>query len=317
MTAQKILSCVARTGERFGVKHVVDVLQGANTDQIRKFKHDQLSTYGLLKEMPKKQLQSMVYQLVDQGLLSRSEGEYPVLALERPIVGRAARPVIRAAGAAEGTGRSEDESGGVSWDGVDRGLFDHLRDWRRRIAVERQVPAYVVLHDATLMDLARVRPTELDVSANGSWLRRKAVAGFGRERRRRRSSPIAGARAVDERVAGGFIGIVFGRPDKQKPKPQRNQADGPRSISASRTIEEVMSYTSGHAARWCNIWRDYIAEHRPERIDAWVDPETYQRVVCRGGRGRIAALKPLHEQLGGAVSYDAIRLVMTHLQTRR
>ena len=72
VTAQKILSCVARTGERFGVGHVVEVLQGANTEKIRRFGHDKLSVYGLLKEMGKKELQSMVYQLVDRGLVSRS-----------------------------------------------------------------------------------------------------------------------------------------------------------------------------------------------------------------------------------------------------
>jgi ATP-dependent DNA helicase RecQ len=81
VTAQKILSCVARVQERFGVGHVVDVLLGANTDRVRQLRHDRLSTYGLMKETPKKSLTGLVYQLIDLGLLDRSDDEYPVLRL--------------------------------------------------------------------------------------------------------------------------------------------------------------------------------------------------------------------------------------------
>ena len=81
VTAQKILSCVARTDQRFGVGHVVDVLLGADTEMIRRCGHNKLSTYGLLKEMAKKQLQAFVYQLVDHELLERTEGERPILQL--------------------------------------------------------------------------------------------------------------------------------------------------------------------------------------------------------------------------------------------
>ena len=81
VTAQKILSCVFRVGQRFGVGHVTDVLNGVNTAQIRDRGHDQLSTYGLLKELPKKKLMHYVYQLLDSDVLARTDGEYPVLQL--------------------------------------------------------------------------------------------------------------------------------------------------------------------------------------------------------------------------------------------
>src|SRR5262249_42188342 len=81
VTAQKILSCVARVEERFGAGHVVDVLTGADTEMIRNCRHNQLSTYGLLRDVPKKQLQSILFQLVDQGLLDRTSGDRPVLKL--------------------------------------------------------------------------------------------------------------------------------------------------------------------------------------------------------------------------------------------
>jgi len=159
ITAQKILSCVARTEQRFGVTHVVDVLVGAQTERMRQWRHERLSTYGLLKEMARKSVTSFVYQLVDQGMLERTAGDRPVLRLNeaswevmrgqrevrllRPKEGKVAKTAF-------------DEA---SWEGVDEGLFEHLRGLRRRLAEGRGVPPYVIFSDATLRELARVRPS--------------------------------------------------------------------------------------------------------------------------------------------------------------
>src|SRR5262249_55758893 len=75
VTAQKILSCVARTGERFGAEHVIDVLLGADTDRVRRWGHEQVKTYGLMKGTDRKALTNMLYQLVDGGLLDRTPGD--------------------------------------------------------------------------------------------------------------------------------------------------------------------------------------------------------------------------------------------------
>ena len=79
--AQKIFSCVARTGQRFGAGHIVDVLRGAGSERIRALRHDRLSTYGIMRETAKTVLTSQVFQLIDQGLLERTGGSYPVLEL--------------------------------------------------------------------------------------------------------------------------------------------------------------------------------------------------------------------------------------------
>lgn len=162
VTAQKILSCVARVGERFGVGHVVDVLLGSETERILACRHTELSTHGLLKDTPRKALTGMVYQLVDQGLLERSADEYPVLRLnaESWKVMRGQRTVQLMRAKKEGVKKSKADA--TSWDGVDRGLFEALRTERRRIAEERGVPAFVVFGDATLRDLARIRPSSLE-----------------------------------------------------------------------------------------------------------------------------------------------------------
>jgi ATP-dependent DNA helicase RecQ len=181
VTAQKILSCVARTEERFGVGHVVDVLTGGDTEMIRRYTHNQLSTYGLLKDVPKKHLQALVYQLIDQGLLTRSDGDRPTLALNDASwdVMRGNREVrlIRPKKKPVAKTRFEQQS----WEGADRGLFDHLRAWRRQIADARHVPPFVILHDSVLVELTRVRPTSLELLRQVRGIGEKRLSDLGEQ----------------------------------------------------------------------------------------------------------------------------------------
>jgi ATP-dependent DNA helicase RecQ len=157
--AQKILSCVARVEQRFGVGHVVKVLQGANDKQVRSFRHDQLSTYGLLKKYDAKVLTNLVFQLVDQGVLDRTPGDRPILKLNacswRVMRGKQDVKLVRPKARAVVPTRVEIES----WEGVDRELYESLRALRNQIAAQRGVPAFIILGNATLRDMARLRPT--------------------------------------------------------------------------------------------------------------------------------------------------------------
>ena len=157
LTAQKILSCVARAGQQFGAEHIVDVLLGAHTERVRRWGHDKLTTYSLMKGTDRKSVTNMIYQLLDEGLLERTSDERPVLRLND-----AAREVLRGNRAvqllqpkAKVKKTRLDEK---FWESVDSGLFEILRNLRRQLAAERGVPAYVLFSDATLRDMARVRP---------------------------------------------------------------------------------------------------------------------------------------------------------------
>ena len=157
VTAQKILSCVARAGEHFGAEHIVDVLLGASTDRIRRWHHEELSTYGLMKGTARPALTNMLYQLIDDGLLERTTDERPVLHLTK-----ASREVLRGNRSVRllqpKTKVKKTRFDEKSWESVDTGLFETLRNLRRQLADERRVPAYVLFSDATLRDMARVRP---------------------------------------------------------------------------------------------------------------------------------------------------------------
>ncbi len=177
--AQKVLSCVARVEQRFGVEHVVDVLSGASSERVRRLGHEKLSTYGLLKDVPRKTLTNLVYQLVDAGLLERTPGDRPMLKLNALSweVMRGGRAVTLLQAKESKSKRTRIEE--ASWLNVDEALFESLRKLRREIAAERSVPAYVILHDATLRELASVRPTTVEALRYIRGMGERKLTDFG------------------------------------------------------------------------------------------------------------------------------------------
>jgi len=184
--AQKILSGVARvermSGFSFGVGHHVDVLLGADTEATRRHGHDQLSTYGVLSDTEKKTVMNWVYQLVDQGLLGRTADAKPVLQLNDASweVMRGNRTVRFVRTAAKPVKQTRSQV--VSWEGVDRGLFEHLRIVRRELAKEDGIAASTVLSDRVLRELCRHRPT-----TSGAL---RKVQGFGSVKTKRFGAPF-------------------------------------------------------------------------------------------------------------------------------
>jgi ATP-dependent DNA helicase RecQ len=177
--ARKILSCVARVGQRFGVMHVTSVLRGQASEQVLSRGHDRLSTFGLMRDEPVAAVRGYVEQLVGLGLLQLTDDAYPVLSMTTPGVallkdGGACQDLTlaRVRTPAKGTPRSRSRIETESWDHVDRGLFDRLRALRLDLARARGVPPYVIFHDATLREMARLRPSSraalLDVKGVGA-----------------------------------------------------------------------------------------------------------------------------------------------------
>ena len=160
--ARKVLSCVYRVGQRFGMKHVVDVLRGSVNERIQRYGHDRLSTYGIGEEHPAQAWQSIVRQLIHRGYLVQDVGDYSVLKLTAAaravLVGEEsvelARPRVRAAA----TGKGRPARASAELDATDRDLFEALRALRKQLAEERSVPPYVIFGDATLVEFCRHRP---------------------------------------------------------------------------------------------------------------------------------------------------------------
>ena len=168
VVAQKIVSCVYRVRESFGVAHVVSILRGEDTEKVRERQHNQLSTYGLLKGCTRHDVREWIYQLIAQDFLFQTNAEYPTLRLgsrARDVLRGFAevklrQPAVRKKDRIAGGGGSAPARRPMVDDGpYDRDLFNVLRAWRRSEAEERGVPPYVIFSDKTLRELARTRPT--------------------------------------------------------------------------------------------------------------------------------------------------------------
>jgi ATP-dependent DNA helicase RecQ len=168
--ARKVLSAVARVGQRFGSAHVVNVLRGRDTEAVTTRGHQSLSVFGLMAEHAADHIRGYIDQLVAGGWLRQTDGDYPVLQLTAAGVALMKDPsaaedleLARQRKPEKSRGAYADRNGTApSWDGVDRDLFEALRVLRLSLARARAVPPYVVFHDATLRELARLRPSSLD-----------------------------------------------------------------------------------------------------------------------------------------------------------
>jgi ATP-dependent DNA helicase RecQ len=179
VTAQKIVSCVARVGGRFGVRHVAEVLRGARTEGVARHRHEELSTFGLLADLDQRAVENLVHQLLDQELLSRTGGDRPVVTLNDRSweLLRGAREVVllepRAARVRATRAEADD------WEGVDRDLLERLRRWRRRVAEARGKPAWTIFDDKSLRSIARDRPASPAALLRCRGIGEKRLADFG------------------------------------------------------------------------------------------------------------------------------------------
>jgi ATP-dependent DNA helicase RecQ len=166
--AQKALSCVFRVGERFGLRHVVDVLCGADNERIRRLGHQRLSTYGIGAGTSQDAWASIIRQLIHRGFLLQDIGDYSVLKLTeraRPLLrGKEqltlARPRLREAVRGRASAKRKRTQTDTVLDTRDAALFESLRALRKRLADEQNVPPYVVFSDATLVEMSRRKPQD-------------------------------------------------------------------------------------------------------------------------------------------------------------
>lgn len=170
--ARKALSCVYRTGQRFGAGHVIDVLRGVENEKISRFGHQSLSTYGIGRDLDARQWSSVFRQLVAAGLLEADierHGALRLTAASAPVLRgeRSLRFRAETAKASGGARRSRNGGGAAAAAAMELDedamvRFNALREWRSSTAREQNVPAYVIFHDATLRAIAEHAPEDLD-----------------------------------------------------------------------------------------------------------------------------------------------------------
>lgn len=320
--AQKILSAVARTEQRFGAGQIISVLRGENNAKIRQFKHDALSVHGILKEQSAADLRNFIYQLIGQGVLAQenlilSDGHaVPIIKLNSASVAvmkgqRSVRLIQLAQKAAESGTRMK--KGEVSWQGVDRGLFEELRGLRRTLAAERQVPPHIIYSDATLRELARVRPVSLTTFRN--------IYGIGEAKLRDLGGKTI-AFIADYSTAHLLptnVPDAAPRPVAKAAAPPASRVSATKALAMSlfergQTIAEVSRQTGRAASTIAEYLAEYILAASPDSIEAWVPKTVYRRVAGAIKEHGGQRLKPIFTALDETVGYDQIRLVAAHLQ---
>jgi ATP-dependent DNA helicase RecQ len=192
VVAQKLLSCAYRTGQRFGAMHLIDVLVGRQTEKVQQFEHDKLSVFGVGRELNEKQWRAVLRQLVAMGYLRADSEAYGALKLtdtargvlkgETEVMLREQAPGTRLRATRTKSRRGDLASAANAPQGdVDPELRSRLRSWRSNIARERGVPAYVVLHDATIDGIVRAWPTTMDELRGVPGIGDKKLEHYGDE----------------------------------------------------------------------------------------------------------------------------------------
>jgi ATP-dependent DNA helicase RecQ len=316
--AKKILSCIARTNQSFGAAHIADILRGSESQKVVERRHHELSTFGLLRGTPKALLGGYIGQLLDQRVLEKSPGEYPVLTLTPAAVEvmRDQRDVHLL----QPRGRPEpEERAGRRAATSDRPLspeeselFSALRRLRLEIARERNVPPYVVFHDTALRDMARRRPFTLPALGRIRGIGERKLADLGPRF----------TQFIAEHCAAHNLGSA---PDADSTPANtetvttraRGQASGSRAayfalFDRGLTLEQAAKETGRAISTLSDYLAEYIKDRRPSSIATWVDDQTYTLISETATKLSAESLKPIFEHLGGSVDYNRIKLVMLH-----
>ncbi|MBK1722372.1 DNA helicase RecQ [Thiocystis violacea] len=319
VAAQKALSCIYRTGQRFGSAYLTDVLLGKDLERIRRFGHDSISTYGIGKELSADQWKSVYRQLVAAGLIAvdmeghgalrLTDQSRPLLRGERGI--RLRRdPDRKAASAAASRARTVT----APTDPEAAALWDALRGHRRRLAQEQNVPAYVIFTDVTIQELLAYRPRDLDELSRISGVGQAKLERFGEgllrvlaehaqeHGRPANLPPLPAARAEKSSAprldSGGLTDTILVTLDLFR------QGLDPDAIAARRSLKRTTVLT--HLSR-C-IEEEELSVEEVVKLDA----ETLRRIEQTFEQFSDATsmfLKPIYDALDGRFDYGVLRCV--------
>ena len=310
--AQKILSAVIRTGERFGTAYVVRVLLGSKDKRILEMGHQELSVYGIARDRDRSELRETIGLLQARGLLAQGNSDYPTLAVTpegREFLRRRdalvlSRPIRNRTVQAKRSTPSTD-------DDYDKRLFEELRALRRRLADERNLPPYVVFGDTSLRHMATVYPRTLEEFARVRGVGTARLQDYGRQ-----FIDVVNAYASTHGLPEGSTAAGTGqRAERLQRGPSRTHEATAELLGRGLSVTEIarergLAETTviGHLERLADLG---------ETVDlARVLPES--RMLSEIERAFSACgsfqLKPVWESLGSRVSYDELRLVRLHLR---
>lgn len=305
--AQKVLSAVSRLQERFGAGYVIDFLRGSASSKIQE-EHKAIKTYGIGADVSKEEWSDIIRKLVDQGYLVKTGGMYPVLNLsdksalvlkgiEKVMLTKAKDKVV------------EVHEATVEYETA---LFQKLKEVRRQLAEEENVPAYIVLSDATLMELATYLPHDKDELSK--------ISGFGQVKL--------------DKYGSQFGNTVRGYCQEHKltsrihlKSPKRQRKERPERETDTR-LQSFELFNQGHTpdkiAELRGLKTSTIEDHLAFYIqqgklpvERLIDVEKVQTIQQAWENIGGMALTPVKEFLGDQYTYGEIRWVRAYLEYRK
>lgn len=300
--AQKVLSAVTRLQERFGAGYVIDFLRGSNAAKIQE-EHKQLKTFGVGKDVSKEDWNSIIRDLLAQNYLTKSDGQYPVLKLTAKNAA-----VLKGLEKVMITKSKEIEEVYSPKEAYEQELLQQLKETRRQIANEENVPAYIVLSDATLMELATYLPHNKEeffkISGFGQVKIEKygkqfwdVVAAYCRENNLKSRIHLKTAKRIRR-----------DRPEKETDTKQQTfelfrSGNSIIEIAEKRTLSQ--STIENHLA--------FYIERGSLELEEVMDVTKFEPIQKAIQQLNTVALAPVKEKLGEGYSYGEIRMVMAHL----
>ena len=301
--AQKFLSCVKRTGERFGAGHVVDVLRGSQNQKVLHYGHDKLSTYNIGSELTKKQWMHLARQLVQMGYLQQ-DGEYRVLSLTPEALNalRERTPIMGKLKEAERASRRKVQEDLSEYD---QALFAILRSRRKTLADDAGVPPYVIFSDKTLVEMSVYFPQDEE-----SLL---TISGVGQAKLRR----------YGETFLSEIQAYCRDHGIQEKAKPNvRDKSDRNRRYmlvgglyNAGESIESLSkryqvkrSTILNHLARYAKAGNP-LKNGTDLRAQTSLSPELQAETLQAFAEHGTDFLRPIFDALGERVSYDELKIM--------
>jgi ATP-dependent DNA helicase RecQ len=301
--AQKFLSCVhricAKSGFGFGLNHVVEVLTGADTQAIRQRRHNQLSTYGIGRELKRNAWQAIGRELLRLGLIECAPGKFATLKLTKDglntLRGRIPITLTKQIDISEQRAR-----GGAGEIECDEVLFERLRMVRRKLADERDVPAYVIFSDVSLREMARAYLT------TASEFRR--IPGVGEQKLKDFAKPFL-AEIIDYLATNPrqtFTGAP--RPRRRHPGLNDSQSETLRRFRNGESVDEI-SRARGFV--YSTIYGHLVTAIESGKIverDRFFTPAQEKEIAAAFGQISDGKLTDVSALLGGKYDIGALRV---------
>ena len=302
--AQKFLSCVKRSGERFGAAHVVDILLGAKNEKVEKYRHHELSTYGIGKELTKSQWMHISRQLVERGLLNQ-EPAYRVLSItDKGLEMLKSREQIRGQiNEAQKSERARVKSSSES--DYDRMLFASIRNKRKELADAAGVPPYVIFSDKTLVEMATYFPQSRESMLN--------INGVGKVKYERYGAAFLAI--IKEYCRANKIDEKYKTPPREKDDAGRRYMAVGDAYNAGESVQILMKRYDVSADTILNHLARFVMAGNPLRSAedlialSNLDPDQQMKVFKTFDKLGSDMLKPVYDAMNGKVNYDELRIL--------